>query len=155
MLVNAGTWSTNPAGGRWSMRTDALRTSRCVASSIVAPSVIMTARSPSGVKRTLHRERHSFGRRSHPQRGAAFGDGRPARGEMRVEVVVVALRLVVKENQLVHAAVERELERVLVRRVSPAAVSVVLLGRVGRVVHEDRRAADEIDEPVPPAGVVA
>src|SRR5262249_38276650 len=126
MLVNAGTWSTNPDGGRWSMRTDALRTRRWVASSIVAPSEIMTARSPSGVKRTLHRERHSFGRRDHAQRRAAARHGRAASGEMGIQVVVAPLRLVVKEHELVHAAVERELERVLVRRVSPPAMSLIL-----------------------------
>src|SRR5215470_16058531 len=119
MLANAGTWSTNPAGGFRSMRADALRTRRRVASSIVAPSVIMTARSPSGAKRTLYRERHSFGRRGHAERCAAPRHGLAARGEIRVEVVVVAFGLVMKQHQLRHAAVERELERVVVRRMSP------------------------------------
>src|SRR5215470_12769847 len=110
MLANAGTWSTNPAGGFRSMRADALRTRRCVTSSIVAPRVIITARSPSGAKRTLHRERHSFSRRGHAEGGTAPLHFRATRGQVCVHVVVVALRLVMKQHQLFDAAVERELE---------------------------------------------
>src|SRR5215470_10472939 len=122
MLVNAGTWSTNPAGGCRSMRADALRTRRWVASSIVAPSVIITARSPSGAKRTLHRERHSFGRRDHAERGPAPRDGVATRGQVGVEIVVVTLGLVVEQHELADAAVQRKLERVVVRRMAPATV---------------------------------
>src|SRR5215475_13030454 len=117
MLVNAGTWSTNPAGGRRSIRADALRTRRCVASSIVAPRVIITARSPSGAKRTLHRKRHSFGRRGHAEGGPAPPHFRATRSKVRVHVVVVTLGLVMKQHELFDAAIERELECVVVGRV--------------------------------------
>src|SRR5215831_18472551 len=51
MLANAGTWSTTPGSRSPSIAAQAARARRCVATSIVSPSVIVTARSPSGAKR--------------------------------------------------------------------------------------------------------
>ena len=86
------------------------------------------------------REHEALARRDGPgQRGARVG---LERGELRV----AAPRVVVEQHELRHARRARELGARLPRRVAPADLRRILLGRVLRVVDQDVGAGRELLE---------
>src|SRR5438093_833547 len=56
------------------------------------------------------------------------------------------------QHQLFYTGLQRQLHRLVVGRMSPAAKMIVLLRRVHRIVHEHAGVADEFDETISPGG---
>src|SRR6185312_8841409 len=101
----------------------------------------------------LNGQRESFRGRYHLQRATALLHERPAFLRPLVQLVVAPPRFVVKEYQRLRTRRQRQLDPLRVRRMSPAAMMIVLFGRVRRVVHQHLRSPAEFYERiVPPRG---
>src|SRR5437773_582539 len=74
----------------------------------------------------LHQNRPPIGRRHKLEPDTTAGDKRPTFVDAPVYLVVAPLGLVVIEYQLLNACLHRQLDGLVVRRVSPAAKVVVL-----------------------------
>src|SRR5437762_2372194 len=76
----------------------------------------------------------------------ALGHDVPAFSQNLVELAVETHRVVVEEDELFDAGLDRKFERELVEAVSPAQLRFVLVDRVLRVVDQDVHPAEEIAE---------
>src|SRR5688572_2619194 len=106
----------------------------------------------SSCVRPSDRQRHALRGCDYVRRAASLAHQRLALVHALIDLIVRALRLVVKEHQAFHVRIERQGDHIVIRRVAPAAMMIVFLACVHRIVHEHAGVAHEAHEILTPMG---
>src|SRR5581483_10749824 len=99
-----------------------------------------------------NRQRESLSGREYLQPSTPPGDERSGLIGLTVYLVIRPLRLVVEQHEPLHLRLQRQLDGVVVCRVSPANVLAVLIDGEHRIVDQDAGPAAELDQLPAPRG---